>query len=267
MKQVFFEELDDLNVSLSQNRKEKLYQYWLLLQQHYIMEDEENFEEWCNVLKEYFYKSIEYDPSASLNTYFELIYGFLNCDNLWHDYETKLMSCSYYDAYNWMYQNRKLVISNTLNTKVVLDAFLARAQELYVDFMAEEMVGAYPEYSKHEDEIFDDFMFLIRYYPNLPKEIFYDNMNYEMLEKQLYDLEKLSYLFGMCHHDITCMSTAYWGVVTPKRLEQEKRQYYHWLKNNSYNDILINQFVEQGIEEQAYRLTKRKQKIKHIVKE
>ena len=55
MKQVFFEELDDLNVSLSQNRKEKLYQYWLLLQQHYIMEDEENFEEWCNVLKEYFY--------------------------------------------------------------------------------------------------------------------------------------------------------------------------------------------------------------------
>ena len=71
----------------------------------------------------------------------------------------------------------------------------------------------------------------------------------------------------MCYHDVTCMSSAYWAVVTPRRLQQEKLQYYQWLKYNSYNDILLNQFVEQGIEDQAYRLTNGKQKMKHIVKE
>ena len=268
MKQVFFEELEDLNVSLSQNRKEKLYQYWLLLQKQFIIEDDEqHLDEWYDVLKEYFYKSIEYDPSASVNTYFELIYGFLSSDNLWHDYETTLVSGSYYDAYNWMYQNHQLVISNTLDTKVVLDAFLTRAQELYVDFMVEEMIGAYPEYSHKVHEIYDTFMFLLRYYPGMSNEIFYDNMDYEMREKQLCSHEKLSYLFGMFHHDVTCMSTAYWAVVTPRRLEQEKMQYYQWLKYNSYNDMLIHQFVEQGIEDQAYRLCKNKQRIKHVVKE
>ena len=262
------EELNGLNVSLSQNRKEDLYQYWLQLQKQFVMNATCQYqEEFCYVLKEYFFKAIEYYPTADFNTYFESVYGFLSGDNLWYVYETQLVSSSYYDAYNWMYQNRNLVISPTLNTETVLDTYLSRVQELYVEFMVEEMVGAYPEYYQKEDEIFADFMFLIRYYPQLPNEIFYDNMDYEMHEKKLYNREKLSYLFGMFHHDVTCMSSAYWAVVTPKRLQHEKMQYYQWLKYNSSNDVLINQFVEQGIEEQAYRLTKKKQKIKHIVKE
>ena len=268
MKQAFLKELNCLNISLSKSRKEELYQYWLQLQKQFILNENDMYQkEWIDTLKKYFFKSIEYYPAGNCETYFESIYGILSGDNLWYSYETMLISDSYDNAYNWMYQNRDLVIEPSLSTSIVIDSYLSRAQELYIDFMVEEMIDTYPEYSQCNREIFNDFMFLVRYYPYLPNEIIYDNMNYEMCEKHLHDNEKLSYLFGMCYHDVTCMSSAYWAVVTPRRLQQEKIQYYQWLKYNSYNDILLNQFVEQGIEDQAYRLTNGKQKMKHIVKE
>lgn len=98
------EELNGSNVSLSQNRKEDLYQYWLKLQKQFLMDDSGRYqEEFCYLIKEYFFKAIESYPTADFNTYFESVYGFLSGDNLWYNYETQLVSSSYYDAYNWMY--------------------------------------------------------------------------------------------------------------------------------------------------------------------
>ena len=268
MKRAFFNELEQLGYSFSKERKNELYDDWKWLQKHYVIRAHDDYQsEWLEVLKKYFLETITNDPYASRRTYFEAIYGILSSENLWFEHEEQLTSESYSEAYQLMKINHDLVVSEKLETPTVMEYYCSHAKELYIEFMVEEMLGAYPEYQFYQKQIFDDLSFLLHYYPELPHDCFYDNISFEIKKKQLPQNERRSYLFGMCHHDFVRFSMPSQQPFSADDLKNEVEIYYDWIAHHYRGDMLLNDIVEKGMEDQMKRLVTTTRTIKHIVKE
>ncbi len=266
MKQDFIRDLKTAEFSYSASRVNELYEIWEWIKYYFLFDILKNKDDIENDLKYCFFESIEQYPNGSQYTYFDSVYGILCSEALWYQHESQLISTSYLSAYQLMHDNLHLVVLDELNSPIVEESFLCHAQKLYLKFMTKEMIDLYPEYLEDEYGIYSVLSFLIRYYPNLPHEMYYDNIAYEKENEKLLSNEKLSYLFGMCFHDFL-VERYFISTVNKKILKKEQKIYFDWLKYNSYNDILLYPFVMEGIEAQAKRSINKTRKVKKYIKE